>query len=658
MSSIASSSFTLDTLATARGLKVEILTRLGWHNGPDGVAIPWPTRHGDPAIHVRRRLDKDGQGPRWRWRCYDRATILPYGADRLDQMRQKAPEALVIVESELDAVALWIAGIPALATGGADGWQGSWWALLHGFQRAIVWIEDAGTLPLLRALIRSRPDGAPALAVCQNLRGPKDPGRIRASVNGDTAGILRQIVAGARPVQRVEGPLLQSVVATLKARPSGQGYMARCPFHHDTHPSLSIFQREGNWYVKCHGACGVSGSLELCAAALGLVADGEGTGKFVTSHIERHCDETNKTVSKLSFAPLAQLVTAQPEAIGWLWEGFLAQGAITLLAGKPKSGKTTLTCALLSALARGAEFLGHSTRQARAVMLTEERAPTLAQKARRWGIGDRVDVLLRHQALGVPWPEVIRHAVEHAKASGAELLVVDTFAEWAELAGDTENSAGAVLIAMQPLQWAAAQGLAVLLVAHQRKSDGEHGEAVRGSSAITGAVDVLVEIERPAKGIALPSGARVLRGLGRFDCIPPEIAIELTDSGYVARGTLPEAEGAAQRQAILDVLATAGEATADQVAEAVGIPKATAHKRLAELLEAGNVIRSGVGRRGDPYRWRSVFVSSRSNPICDETKDETKNERWAIEHEHDPLPPEALEFAFGANAQSTGNPGP
>jgi hypothetical protein len=43
--------------------------------------------------------------------------------------------------------------------------------------------------------------------------------------------------------------------------------------------------------------------------------------------------------------------------------------------------------------------------------------------------------------------------------------------------------------------------------------------------------------------------------------------------------------------------------TADEVAEALDLPRATALRRLKELHEAGQVIRSGQGRKGDPYVW-------------------------------------------------------
>ncbi len=268
-------SITLAALAAARGVSAETLRRLGWQDSGGAVAIPWPTTDGPPAWHIRHRLDRAGAGPRWTWRGFERSTLLPYGTDRLAALRAPHPEALVLVESEADAVALWTAGVPALAVGGADGWQARWWPLLDGFERVVVWLEDAGSLPLLRRLLATRPAEAPPVAVAHALgQAGKDPGRLLAHLNGTGQEVLRQIVERAVAVEPV-ADVRQAVVGRLGARRSGQGYEARCPFHEDATPSLSLFQSDGDWRFKCHGgSCGVSGSLAFLGAALGLVAGG------------------------------------------------------------------------------------------------------------------------------------------------------------------------------------------------------------------------------------------------------------------------------------------------------------------------------------------------------------------------------------------------
>jgi DNA-binding transcriptional ArsR family regulator len=176
---------------------------------------------------------------------------------------------------------------------------------------------------------------------------------------------------------------------------------------------------------------------------------------------------------------------------------------------------------------------------------------------------------------------------------------VDTAAAWAQLAADEENQAGAVLAAMAPVLRAASEGLSVLVIAHERKAGAaDPVTAVRGSSALTGVVDIVVEVTTgPAN---LPASARVIRAVGRFDETPSELVI---DDGYQVLGSMTEATAACERERILQCLASDDGMTADEVAEALDLSRATALRRLKELHEAGQVVRSGQGRKGDPYVW-------------------------------------------------------
>jgi DNA-binding transcriptional ArsR family regulator len=184
-------------------------------------------------------------------------------------------------------------------------------------------------------------------------------------------------------------------------------------------------------------------------------------------------------------------------------------------------------------------------------------------------------------------------------------MVVDTWDRWTSLRGDSENAAGAVNEALEPLQYAAASGIAVLIVSHQRKSAGEFGDAVRGSNALTGGVDVVVELERPAASYALGSEARVLRAVSRFSSTPEELFVELNDEegGFRAIESPEEVKAAAERERLLDMLGT-GEATSKQLAEEGELTDRTVRRHLTTLLEQGHVTREGEGKRGDPHRWR------------------------------------------------------
>ncbi len=334
--------------------------------------------------------------------------------------------------------------------------------------------------------------------------------------------------------------------------------------------------------------------------------------------IERGGNERERD-GELPFAALAATIEHVPAEPPWLVRGYLAPSAVTLLAGRPKVGKSTLAFALLAALASGDEFAGLDTACAGILLLTEERRDTLAAKARTLGLihsatvrlpkgGGKhfpgVHVLMRHDAGATAWPEIVRQAMAYCVEHELTVLVVDTWDRWTSLRGDNENAAGAVNEALEPLQYAAAAGLAVLLVSHQRKSTGEFGEAVRGSNALTGGVDIVAELERPSRTLQLGSHARVLRTVSRFDSTPEELHVELGDTGFVVIESPEQVAVDAERSRIAAVLESSEPATAETLGEELELPKSTVRRHLAALLEKGVVLRDGAGKKNDPYVWR------------------------------------------------------
>jgi hypothetical protein len=327
--------------------------------------------------------------------------------------------------------------------------------------------------------------------------------------------------------------------------------------------------------------------------------------------------ETGGNETEITPVPLESLLENVPPEPAWLLRGYVAPFALTLLAGRPKVGKSTAVFALVARLVAGQAFAGVDTAQAGVLVLTEERRDTLAEKARILGLisfpprtspiaaetKKPVHVLMR-QDTRAAWPELVRQAMTYCHQHELEMLVVDTWDRWTNLRGDSENAAGAVNEALGPLQYAAASGLAVLIVTHQRKSLGEFGEAVRGSNALTGGVDVVAELERPAPSLSLSKHARVLRAVSRFSSTPDELYLELDEheNTFLPIESPEEVKAAAERERIVAVL-TGDGATSKEIAAEVELPEATVRQHLNTLLELDHAVRTGAGKRNNPYRW-------------------------------------------------------
>lgn len=145
----------------------------------------------------------------------------------------------------------------------------------------------------------------------------------------------------------------------------------------------------------------------------------------------------------LRFVWAAELRAAAPPEPPWVWRGYAARGAVVLVAGKPKTGKSTFLCALIEAVAAAApSFLGRPVWDGPVVYISEEGAGTLAHKL---PASDRVRVLARDAAWPLPaWPALVEAAVAEAERIGAVMLAVDALSFWAGLEDGQENDAGAV----------------------------------------------------------------------------------------------------------------------------------------------------------------------------------------------------------------------
>jgi hypothetical protein len=130
---------------------------------------------------------------------------------------------------------------------------------------------------------------------------------------------------------------------------------------------------------------------------------------------------------------------------------------------------------------------------------------------------------------------------------------LDTFAHWAGMRREAEKDAGAVLAAWQSLESATRRGLAVALVAHQRKGGGEDGEGIRGSGGIAGAADALVELERPT-GSSSPRQRQIVAVSRWPGATPPLLLVDYREHAWRVLG---EADG---RRQIVDPDAAAKRA--------------------------------------------------------------------------------------------------
>ena len=294
---------------------------------------------------------------------------------------------------------------------------------------------------------------------------------------------------------------------------------------------------------------------------------------------------------RLQPVSVAELAQREPRRAPAIVEGYAYEHAITDLAAHPKMGKTTFLGALAVAVCRGQPFLGLETRQGMVLYLSEETPRTFLSAMYRVGAAQEESLLavFRHDAFGLEWPEVCAQVADLCRQYGVVLVIVDTLSDWANIRGDEENSAGAALKAIQPLRdLAELPNLAVIVARHERKSGGEVGQAARGSSQFTGAVDVVVSLRRGAT-----SAQRRLLALSRFDDTPDDLVVELIDGRFKSLGGGGALRYTSQESLILSLVPLGREAAVgvEDIAGEVGdrMSGATVRRVLTRLVSEGEV---------------------------------------------------------------------
>ena len=222
-----------------------------------------------------------------------------------------------------------------------------------------------------------------------------------------------------------------------------------------------------------------------------------------------------------------EIARSTPPTIAWRARPYLIDGALLEVVGKVKTaGKMTFVTFMCRAVLDGTAFLGEQTFQGGVVYLTEQPDSSLREALRRADLLNRRDfvTLSRTDARGLSWPDVVDRSVDEAARRGAKVLVVDTLSPFAGIHGDGENQAGEADAASAPLIRAAAAGLAVVSVRHERKAGGDVGDSGRGSSAFGGAADTLITIRRGDGKSA--KTVRIISAISRFDGVPEELVVE------------------------------------------------------------------------------------------------------------------------------------
>jgi hypothetical protein len=311
--------------------------------------------------------------------------------------------------------------------------------------------------------------------------------------------------------------------------------------------------------------------------------------------------EKKEVARELRFKLLSDLEPST-ENVGWLWEGYIAKGCLTLFSATPKTGKTHVIAHLLRAIEQEqSSFLGQPLTPFKALILSEEGESVWHNRRVSLGMEGKEILLLNKPLTARPtrvkWENYVAELTKLAQKENVRCVMFDTINRmWSAV---DENDATQVTDALRPLNALTREGIAVVLVHHNRKSSGggDVVDNVRGSTALTGDADIVLNLRFPPNtDHATPR--RELQASGRFDEeTPASLLFERVGDDLRALGNIVEVNKHDERLTILNCFSklearTASKAFSHWHDEDSKPGLSTFRRKVAELEALGWLVKS------------------------------------------------------------------
>jgi RecA/RadA recombinase len=317
---------------------------------------------------------------------------------------------------------------------------------------------------------------------------------------------------------------------------------------------------------------------------------------------------------ELKILSFAEMMALRPGE--FLVEGILRKGELAVIYGAPGCGKTFVTLDISLCVAVGRGWHGHRVHESPVVYVAAEAVLGLPPRVGAW-LDERREHLERleqnYKVVGVSVQFLDAEDFESFLARVRELpespglIVIDTLARC--VAGGDENSSkdmGLLVRACDQLR--GATGATVLLVHHSGKS----GTDERGSSALRGAADTMMSVEKSGDLIKLwctkQKEDKPFRPL-EFGLEQADVRLDASEEPQTScRLRLTGASGWAsksqpsltdnERKILTEISQPlfGGVASRSALFQAVDITRATAYRTVNRLIEEGYLELIGAGR--------------------------------------------------------------
>jgi len=311
--------------------------------------------------------------------------------------------------------------------------------------------------------------------------------------------------------------------------------------------------------------------------------------------------------SELEVISIGDLLARPDEDIQWVVEDRLPTAGTSVLAAKPKVGKSTLARGLSLAVGRGDPWLGSKTTEGVVLYLAlEEKISEVRNHFLAMGAtGNERLSIVPNLPIQNPLDSVRELIIQHRPV----LVVADTLQQIARIRD--LNSYGEVHAHLDPYRRLAKEfGTHIMFLHHSRKGEASaDNDEILGSIAIQGIVDTMIILRRKPH-------CRTIRTSQRYGVDLEESSLLFDDETRTPHlaGAVPDFETSRIESAILLTLTGLAEPISrEEIEHRVTGRTEILRRALPRLVNARKVIQTGSGRRGDPY-WYALPASTTEEP--------------------------------------------
>ncbi len=307
----------------------------------------------------------------------------------------------------------------------------------------------------------------------------------------------------------------------------------------------------------------------------------------------------------------------EPDAVvDYIIDGLLPAGGFSVIASKPKVGKSTLVRNSALSVAKGETFLDRSVNKGAVIYYAlEEKRAEVKKHFRDMGADGTEEIYIYAGGATVDALKQIKKVAESLKPS---LIVIDPLFRLTKIKDG--NDYAQVTAALDPiLRLARDTGAHVLCVHHTSKGDRQAGDSVLGSTAIFSSVDTLLIMKRH-------ENYRTIQTVQRYGDDLEETTLHFDkDTRTVSIGQSKQDEDIGTiGESIIEFLKGQEEpvnepAIMNEIEGRTGLKR----KALRELVKVEKVLREGKGGKGDPYKYSCSLVP---DTIWEQENENFKNE--------------------------------